>query len=157
MPMVPLCMSSRQPHPTRYEAKPPSSHVPMQHQSFAKPPSIHPSMPATSLPINQLSYVPNAIQLNKHLPPSAPKKRSRLSSSSNSWSQSTHGSRSSGGVHHVNQETPATSAHTLTLGASTIPYKGPCTGVEAEHTQAHGPPTGCGALILEFRWRVPQK
>ena len=53
MPMVPLYMSSRQPHPTRYEAKPPSSHVPMQHQSFAKPPSIHPSMPATSLPINQ--------------------------------------------------------------------------------------------------------
>jgi len=80
MPMVPLHMSSRQPHPTRCEATPPSIHIPMRHQSFANPPSIHPSMPETSSPINQLSCVPNVIQLNKHVPPSAPKKRSRLSS-----------------------------------------------------------------------------
>ena len=113
MPMVPLYMSSRQPHPTRYEAKPPSSHVPMQHQSFAKPPSLHPSMPATSLPINQLSHVPNTIQLNKHLPPTVPKKRSRLSSypptrGVNQLIEVDHPE----GVHHVNQETPAASAHT---------------------------------------------
>jgi len=123
MPMVPLCMSSRQPHPTRYKATPPSTA--QCNTTKLRCPSIKPSIHACNLAINRLPFVPNthpaqqtpaslrgSKRVGCHLPPAR-----GVTNSSKSVIRK-------GSTMSTKKHRPA-SAHTLEVGASIHPMQGP--------------------------------
>jgi len=125
MPMVPLYMSSRQPHPTRYEATPPSTA--QCNTTKLRRPSIQPSIHACNLAINRLPFIPNNHPAQQTPASLRGSKRGMLSSSSSSWSGVTNSLKSvirKGSTMSTKKHRPA-SAHTLEVGASIHPIQGP--------------------------------